>query len=88
MVFILVALKIVFVAALICLLGDNIILKRLEAIQRYKTNRYALEGDLADIRRQIKRITEDIANGITPRKSGEERIKELEKHHSFLSKRF
>ncbi|MBM3230437.1 hypothetical protein FJZ22_02150 [Candidatus Pacearchaeota archaeon] len=53
MVFILVALKIVFVAALICLLGDNIILKRLEAIQRYKTNRYALEGDLADIRRQI-----------------------------------
>lgn len=49
---------------------------------------YALEGDLADIRRQIKRITEDIANGITPRKSGEERIKELEKNLLFLSKRF
>jgi hypothetical protein len=78
-----------FVAALVCLLGDNLIQKRYEAIGRYKNDRALLNNDLTEMNNQIRKLEESIRLGTAADpKLTRYQINELRKHYKWTSKRF
>ncbi len=77
-----------FVVGLVMLFGDNTINKKLEAVERFKTDKHALEMERASVRREIDRIREDIRASRITQSVGKEMLNDKEKYLKYLNKRF